>query len=165
MDNIRCYNRHMGYLEKYRGFSLIELLVALAILAVVAAMIVPHYLDVTRQASRLVQDENQRILQETLDHWIDLGGRITVTQGGVPVVTSCTCFFSAAFMEFLASSDHPRLPVTTTEPGTGIVCTISDSSGSVSSASMGVAIPFAHVNSNYDPFFENTPPAGLQTNT
>jgi len=57
-----------------KGFSLIELLVALSILAVVAAIIVPKFLNVRSNASQAVAIQNMRELQNTCRQWIALGG-------------------------------------------------------------------------------------------
>ena len=58
------------------GFSLIELLVALSILAVVAAIIVPRFLNVRQQATQTAALANLRQLQSTCQQFVALGGSI-----------------------------------------------------------------------------------------
>jgi prepilin-type N-terminal cleavage/methylation domain-containing protein len=59
---------------KYNAFSLIELLVALSILSVVAAIIVPKYINLRAQANAAALQETVDQLNRTLSSWIDLGG-------------------------------------------------------------------------------------------
>jgi len=56
------------------AFSLIELLVALSILAVVAAVIVPRFLNVRSQAAATVLAAQLAQLNHTYNQWTSLGG-------------------------------------------------------------------------------------------
>ena len=60
-----------------KAFSLIELLVALSILAVVAAVIVPRFLNVRTQAAATATQAQQRTIQRALQQFLSLGGTIT----------------------------------------------------------------------------------------
>jgi len=64
-----------------RGFSLIELLVALSILAVVAAIIVPRFMNVRQNASVAVAASNLRQIQNMARQFVALGGTITAGTG------------------------------------------------------------------------------------
>jgi len=58
------------------AFSLIELLVALSILAVVAAIVVPRFLDIQRQAKDTVAAQMASQLNHTYAEWIASGGSV-----------------------------------------------------------------------------------------
>lgn len=68
-----------------KGFSLIELLVALSILAVVAAIIVPKFMNVRNQAVATVVTAQAQQIQQTVQNFISLGGAIGANpdEGGV----------------------------------------------------------------------------------
>ena len=57
-----------------RAFSLIELLVALSILAIVAAIIVPQFLNIRAQAQLQVVDQNLKTISDATAMWQSLGG-------------------------------------------------------------------------------------------
>jgi prepilin-type N-terminal cleavage/methylation domain-containing protein len=57
-----------------RAFSLIELLVALSILAVVTALIVPRFLNVREQAADTTAQAQIKSLNNIYNQWIALGG-------------------------------------------------------------------------------------------
>lgn len=61
-------------LHNKQAFSLIELLVALSILAVVAAVIVPRFLNVRAQASQTTTQTQQQTVQRAVQQWLSLGG-------------------------------------------------------------------------------------------
>lgn len=60
--------------SKSKGFSLIELLVALSILAIISAVIVPKYLGLRQQAAASVVNTQLVELNHLYDQWIALGG-------------------------------------------------------------------------------------------
>lgn len=67
--------------NKKGGFSLIELLVALSILAVVAAIIVPRFLNVRGQAAATAAEAQRQTIQTAVQQFISLGGTIPAGAG------------------------------------------------------------------------------------
>lgn len=75
---------HHSYKNNGKAFSLIELLVALSILAVVAAIIVPRFLNVRGQAAATTARAQQQIIQNAVEQFISLGGSCgTATAGPI----------------------------------------------------------------------------------
>lgn len=70
----------MKTLPSSRGFSLIELLVAIGILAIVAGVVVPKFLNVQSQAEDTVAKQIQSELNTTYANWKASGGTVT----GIP---------------------------------------------------------------------------------
>jgi type IV pilus assembly protein PilA len=58
------------------AFSLIELLVALSIIGVVAALVVPNLLGVQSAATATVAQQIQNELNQSLGQWKDAGGQM-----------------------------------------------------------------------------------------
>ena len=63
-------------MKNRHAFSLIELLVALAVLAVVAGIIVPKFLNVRNQAAQTIVAQNIAELNATYQKWTALGGSV-----------------------------------------------------------------------------------------
>lgn len=59
-----------------KGFSLVELLIALAILAIVVAIIIPKYLNTRRQAMWAIALNMEVDFNKALDNWRALGGTL-----------------------------------------------------------------------------------------
>lgn len=68
-------------LTSKKGFSLIELLVALSILAVVAAVIVPRFLNVRQQAAQTATQAQLRTIERACQQFISLGGTLSSNAG------------------------------------------------------------------------------------
>jgi prepilin-type N-terminal cleavage/methylation domain-containing protein len=62
-----------------KGFSLIELLVALAVLAVVAAITIPKFLNVQQQAQFTVNTQQLTEIEDARNRWISLGGQLATS--------------------------------------------------------------------------------------
>jgi|GEM_PF-2471318 prepilin-type N-terminal cleavage/methylation domain-containing protein len=113
-----------------RAFSLIELLVALSILAVVAAIIVPKFVGVRSEATAAVTADVQNELQNALDHWRDLGGTLGGSSGPI-VIPGCA---ASAFLQLMTASPRPT-------NGIGVdLDTATDSSGVAGSATIGLSM-------------------------
>ena len=102
-----------------QGFSLIELLVALSILAVVAAIIVPRFLNVRSQAASTTTEAQRKVIQNAVQQFLALGG--TNTNNAV--------LNSGNVLYFLNQTGSSRT-------GTNI----SDSSGAFSSSSISLQL-------------------------
>lgn len=72
--NALFYINMKNTLNSHRGFSLIELLVALSILAVVAALIIPRFLNVRTQAADTMAAAQVKSINSIYSQWIALGG-------------------------------------------------------------------------------------------
>lgn len=79
-----------------KGFSLIELLVALSILAVVAAIVVPRFMNVRAQAATTVANTQRKIIQNAVQQFLALGGTIAATTTGPGAVLNFLNNYSAA---------------------------------------------------------------------
>lgn len=104
----------MALAAQRQGFSLIELLVALAILSVVAAIIVPKFLNVRQQAQDTVVQNNLKEITNQKNAWMDAGGI-------APPTTDALAPFHV--LEFLSQPGNPSDPtrgMTTTYGGAGI---------------------------------------------
>jgi len=111
---------------KHTGFSLIELLVALSILAVVAAIIVPRFLNVRTNAAQSAAAQNMREVQGLCQKFIALGG----TNGG----TAGTFVAAGDMLNYISGNGGTRsmtaAGVAQTPAALGNAC---DSSGTMSS--------------------------------
>ena len=101
------------------GFSLIELLVALSILAVVAAIIVPRFLNVRSQAAKTTAEAQKKVIEHAVQQFLALGG----------TNTNNSALNSGNVLYFLNQSSTSRT-------GTNI----SDSTGSFSSNSISLQL-------------------------
>jgi prepilin-type N-terminal cleavage/methylation domain-containing protein len=107
-----------------RGFSLIELLVALSILAVVSAIIVPKFLNVRTSASQTTAFANMKEINNEIREWIALGGQI----GTKPV--------AGDVLNFLGGNGGVR--ATATSAGTALG-SAADSSGTMGSFTIAIS--------------------------
>lgn len=105
------------------AFSLIELLVALSILAVVAAMIVPRFLNVRSQAAATALEAQEKVIQNAVQQFMSLGGTIGTT----------TTVYAGDVLKFLIQSSASGAARTT-------IGAVKDSSGVFGSSSIGLQI-------------------------
>ena len=61
-------------MKRFRGFTLVELMVVLAIIALLLSVVVPHYMGRVQRAEEAVLQENLQIMRDALDkHYADAG--------------------------------------------------------------------------------------------
>ena len=65
-----------------RAFSLIELLVALAILATVVGIIIPKFLNIQSSATKVVSDTDKSMIATTVSNWMASGGSCNMYGNG-----------------------------------------------------------------------------------
>jgi len=59
---------------KQRGFTLVELMVVLAVIALLLSVVVPDYIDRMKRAEETVLQENLALMRDALDkHYADAG--------------------------------------------------------------------------------------------
>ena len=116
------------------GFSLIELLVALAILAIVSAIVVPKFLNLRSQASDTALQATVAEIQNAYNNWQALGGVINTTDWSANTGTSY------AFLSLVTMSPAGRESLHgAAGPAVGVGnATAKDSSGVLSSTTIGL---------------------------
>ena len=61
-------------MKKLKGFTLVELMVVLAIIALLLSVVVPHYMGRVQRAEEAVLQENLKVMRDALDkHYADAG--------------------------------------------------------------------------------------------
>ena len=61
-------------MKKLRGFTLVELMVVLTVIALLISMVVPDYVGRVRRAEEAVLKENLMLMRDALDkHYADVG--------------------------------------------------------------------------------------------
>ena len=96
-----------------RAFSLIELLVALSILAVVTALIVPRFLNVREQAATTTAEAQIKSINNIYNQWVALGGtpgastasQIVAFLAAVPASSTTVRATNAVLTNFGACTD------------------------------------------------------------
>jgi prepilin-type N-terminal cleavage/methylation domain-containing protein len=100
------------------GFSLIELLVALAILAIVAAIVIPNLINVQRQSIAVVATQIQNELNHEWSNWKDSGGRLRTSILGTTITPN---FWSSADMNTGGTSNAGIYDLLNSPAGTDFV--------------------------------------------
>ena len=128
------------------GFSLIELLVALAILGVVAAIIVPQFLNVQQSAqAAVVTSDIGPEVQNAYNSWLSLGGSLS---GTAPIN------YMSAFIQLISQPSPRSAPMVVSVPPAG-VATATDSVGPSGSSCVSLNLPVSviTVETQYPNFF------------
>ena len=61
-------------MKRLKGFTLVELMVVLAIIALLLSVVVPHYVGRLQRAEEAVLQENLQVMRDALDkHYADAG--------------------------------------------------------------------------------------------
>ena len=61
-------------MKRLKGFTLVELMVVLAIIALLLSVVVPHYMGRLQRAEEAVLQENLQVMRDALDkHYADAG--------------------------------------------------------------------------------------------
>jgi prepilin-type N-terminal cleavage/methylation domain-containing protein len=118
------------------GFSLIELLVALSILAVVAAIIVPRFLNVRTQAATSVAQAQQQTIQNAVQQFISVGGTIATGTASSDIIN---------FLMTMPGSKDVINTTTRTSTGGASIGGMTDNSGTINSTT--ISLPVTVVNS------------------
>jgi len=131
----------------FKGFSLVELLVALSCLAVVAAVIMPKFLGVQSQAMVAVSQQNQREFQLAVQKWVALGGTGLNSNYGVwPHLANDTSpgayndssnAYGLLSLLSMSSASRPssvQIQQYSSDGSTAQVCNVCDSAGPINSS-------------------------------
>ncbi len=105
------------------AFSLIELLVALSVLAIVAAIIVPRFLNVRSQAAATTLEAQKNVIENAVQQFLSLGGTIGTT----------TTVYAGDVLKFLVQSSATGAARTT-------IGAVKDSSGGFGSSAISLQI-------------------------
>jgi prepilin-type N-terminal cleavage/methylation domain-containing protein len=74
----------------YRGFSLMEIVIALAIVAIVAAIVVPRYTNIKNEAEAATAQQMSSELNNTYANWKVNGGAVTSSATAADILTVLT---------------------------------------------------------------------------
>jgi prepilin-type N-terminal cleavage/methylation domain-containing protein len=136
-----------------RCFSLIELLVALSVLALVAAIIIPRFANIRQQAAQAVVENTLKELSNHVQGWESTGGTYDVND----------LLLAFHLVEFLSQPSNPNDPtrgMTTTYGGAGLdpanTCRDGGTSGSIMLATYVNASNPAHA-ADPDGIYANKP--------
>jgi general secretion pathway protein G len=82
----------MAHPAHHRGFTLIEVLLVVVILAILAAAVIPHYLDAADDAKVSAMSHNLHVIETQLEVYRThhLNHYPTIRDGGLPQLTSAT---------------------------------------------------------------------------
>jgi type II secretion system protein G len=102
----------MHWRRKQRGFTLIELLIVVAIIGIIAALLVPNFIDALQRARQKRTVANERIIGTAMMAWLtDQAAAAAAGTGGAEVDLSAFAPITAANLEAqLVSTYMQELP-------------------------------------------------------
>lgn len=104
---------------QFRGFSLVELLIALAVLAIVISVLIPSYLQMRRQAYIRVAKQQALTVEKAIHAWVNTFASVDAasTNYGTTNASILASSFDEVCARYLDSSLRDNLDIATFSTG------------------------------------------------
>ncbi len=120
----------MNQLRKIRAFTLVEMLLVVAIISILAAGAISHFSNAAQESRDIVTRQQLAVVQESLNTWIsrEIGKVTTSGQPGATVASVLTAYNAATTVNarydlFKAYLDEPSQALFSGDNGTGRLTT------------------------------------------